>query len=60
MTLTQTVVREFEIDLVVREAEQVAQDVVAMTLARPDGSDLPDWTPGAHVDLILGDLTRQY
>lgn len=61
MTLTQTVVREFEIDLVVRDAEQVAQDVVAMTLARVDGSDLPDWTPGAHVDLILGDdLTRQY
>ena len=61
MTLTQTVVREFEIDLVVRDAEHVAQDVVAMTLARADGSELPDWTPGAHVDLILGDgLTRQY
>lgn len=61
MTVTQTVVREFEIDLVVRESEQVAQDVVAMTLARPDGDALPDWTPGAHVDLILGDgLVRQY
>ena len=61
MTVTQTVVREFEVDLVVREAEQVAQDVVAMTLARPDGDALPDWTPGAHIDLLLGDgLTRQY
>ncbi len=61
MTVTQTVVREFEVDLVVRRAERVAQDVVAMTLARPDGDALPDWTPGAHIDLLLGDgLTRQY
>jgi ferredoxin-NADP reductase len=61
MTVTQTVVREFEVDLVVREAERVAQDVVAMTLARPDGETLPDWTPGAHIDLLLGEgLTRQY
>lgn len=61
MAVTQTVVREFETDLVVREAELVAQDVVAMTLTRPDGTDLPNWTPGAHVDLVLGDgLTRQY
>ncbi len=61
MTVTQTVVREFEVDLVVRRAERVAQDVVAMTLVRPDGESLPDWTPGAHIDLLLGDgLTRQY
>ena len=61
MTVTQTVVREFEVDLVVREAEQVAHDVVAMTLSRPDGAALPDWTPGAHIDLLLADgLTRQY
>ena len=61
MAVTQTVVREFEVDLVVREAETVAQDVVAMTLARPDGEVLPDWTPGAHIDLLLADgLTRQY
>jgi ferredoxin-NADP reductase len=58
---TQTVVREFETDVVVREATRVADDVVALTLARPDGAGLPDWTPGAHIDLILGEgLTRQY
>ena len=34
MTVTQTVVREFEIDLVVREPSTSPQDVVAMTLAR--------------------------
>ena len=53
-----TVVREFEADLVVRSAEVVADGVVALSLA---GDDLPDWTPGAHIDLILGDgLVRQY
>jgi ferredoxin-NADP reductase len=61
MTLTQTVVREFQADLVVRAVEEVARDVVALTLERPDGERLPDWTPGAHVDLVLGNgLTRQY
>jgi ferredoxin-NADP reductase len=61
VTITKTVVREFEADLVVRDADHVAQDVVALTLARPDGGDLPEWTPGAHVDLVLGeDLVRQY
>ncbi|MFD0687786.1 PDR/VanB family oxidoreductase [Actinomadura fibrosa] len=39
----------------------VAADVVALTLARPDGGRLPDWTPGAHIDLVLPNgLTRQY
>ncbi len=39
----------------------VATDVVTLTLARPDGRRLPDWAPGAHLDLILPNgLTRQY
>ncbi len=39
----------------------VADGVVVLTLARPDGARLPDWTPGAHVDLVLpGGVTRQY
>lgn len=39
----------------------VADGVVTLTLAHPDGGRLPDWTPGSHVDLVLptGD-TRQY
>ncbi len=48
-------------DLVVTGREQVAAEVVAITLGRPDGGDLPEWTPGAHVDLELGPgLVRQY
>ncbi|GAA3383716.1 PDR/VanB family oxidoreductase [Cryptosporangium minutisporangium] len=61
MTVTQTVVREIETELVVRSAEQEADGVVALTLSRPDAGDLPDWTPGAHIDLVLDDgLVRQY
>ena len=58
---TQTIVREQEADLVVRAADEVAEDVLALTLADPSGATLPAWTPGAHIDLVLGDgLTRQY
>jgi len=53
--------REFEADLVVREAIPVADGVLALTLADPCGAELPRWNPGAHIDLVLGDeLTRQY
>ena len=38
-----------------------ADDVVTLTLADPAGRRLPDWAPGAHVDLVLPNgLTRQY
>ncbi|WP_208026212.1 PDR/VanB family oxidoreductase [Amycolatopsis acidicola] len=48
-------------ELLVTEKTPVAQGVVALTLARPDGGRLPDWAPGAHLDLVLpGGLVRQY
>ena len=41
--------------------ELVADGVVALTLRHPDGRRLPDWAPGAHIDLLLPNgLTRQY
>jgi ferredoxin-NADP reductase len=43
--------------VVVAAKTQVAEGVVRLTLARPDGGRLPDWTPGAHVDLLLPDGT---
>jgi ferredoxin-NADP reductase len=53
--------REYEADLVVQRRENAAEGVVALTLADPDGRELPAWTPGAHVDLLLADgLVRQY
>ncbi|WP_408898521.1 PDR/VanB family oxidoreductase [Nocardioides sp. R1-1] len=58
---TQPIVREFEADLRVVSAVEAATDVVTLTLAAADGSALPPWTPGAHIDLVLGDdLVRQY
>ena len=61
MTETETRLREFESDLVVAACDVVADDVLALTLAHPQGEALPAWTPGAHIDLILTpELTRQY
>jgi hypothetical protein len=49
------------ITLVVIGKDEAADGVVALTLAHPDGSRLPDWAPGAHLDLVLPHgLTRQY
>ena len=59
--LAAAVTAEAEAELTVRAAEIVADDVVALTLAGPDGRSLPEWTPGAHIDLVLGEgLVRQY
>ncbi len=61
MAATKTIVREYETGLVIREVEAAADGVIALTLTAPDGSALPPWTPGAHIDLILNDsTTRQY
>ncbi|MCZ7373627.1 PDR/VanB family oxidoreductase [Micromonospora sp. WMMC250] len=49
------------VELVVTRRDQVATEIAAISLGRPDGADLPDWAPGAHIDLELGaGLTRQY
>jgi ferredoxin-NADP reductase len=46
---------------VVTKRELVAPDVVALTLADPDGGLLPSWTPGAHIDVRLpSGRRRQY
>jgi ferredoxin-NADP reductase len=57
-----TLYSEHEADLVVARKETVTEGVVALTLADPNGQELPAWTPGAHIDLVLTDppLTRQY
>jgi ferredoxin-NADP reductase len=46
---------------VVTKRELVAPDVVALTLADPDGGLLPSWTPGGHIDVALpSGRRRQY
>jgi ferredoxin-NADP reductase len=47
--------------LVVTRKAPAAEDVAVLELARPDGRRLPDWTPGAHIDVTLANgETRQY
>ena len=47
--------------LTVTRKEQLAEGVVRLTLARPDGDPVTPWTPGAHLGLLLGPgLERQY
>jgi len=60
-TAMTTVVSELRSDLVVTARETPAEGVVALTLQAADGSQLPAWTPGAHIDVLLDDtLVRQY
>jgi ferredoxin-NADP reductase len=44
---------DVERDLVVVGRAEVAEGVVALELAAHNGRDLPAWTPGSHVDLLL-------
>ncbi|WP_216892362.1 PDR/VanB family oxidoreductase [Nocardia alni] len=47
--------------LVVARKEQLAPGVVLLELRRPDGGELPEWEPGAHIDLVLpNEVVRQY
>lgn len=44
----------------------VGEDIVSLDLARLDGEPFPEWEPGSHIDLFLGEdeqgepLCRQY
>lgn len=52
---------ETDLDLVVGRREQAADGVVVLTLVDPSGAELPPWSAGSHVDLVLApDLVRQY
>lgn len=47
--------------LIVKTVERPNDEIVVATLGHPDGTDLPEWTAGAHIDLCLpSGLIRQY
>ncbi|WP_326836482.1 PDR/VanB family oxidoreductase [Amycolatopsis rhabdoformis] len=50
---------DLELDLVVAHRRTVAQGVVELRLRDARGEPLPRWSPGAHVDLHLGDGSRR-
>ncbi len=56
-----TTADEVDLRLRVTRRRTGAEGVVVLDLADPSGADLPEWSPGAHVDLRLpGEVTRQY
>ena len=55
-----TVFSERRSDLLITTREMRAEGVITLTLADPAGAQLPAWTPGAHIDLLLDDTVRQY
>jgi ferredoxin-NADP reductase len=55
-----TVFSERRSDLAITARETRAEGVISLTLADPGGAQLPGWTPGAHIDLLLDDAVRQY
>lgn len=48
------------LDLEVVQMRKESEGVLSVVLADPEGRTLPAWTPGAHVDLYVGDHVRQY
>lgn len=46
------------VGLRVRALRWEADDVLAVTLDHPDGTALPPWRPGAHIDLHLDDRSE--
>ena len=52
---------EQELELLVKQMTLEADGVLSLRLVHPGGDPLPEWSPGAHVDLTLkGSLVRQY
>jgi ferredoxin-NADP reductase len=58
---SEPVARDRDLPLVVTDIRVEATDVVSLQLEAADGSQLPRWSPGAHLDVLLpsGKL-RQY
>jgi ferredoxin-NADP reductase len=61
-TETVTDFHEYDAELVIDQKRTVAEGVATLELTDPAGKDLPEWSPGAHIDVILDGetITRQY
>ncbi|MDK1361688.1 PDR/VanB family oxidoreductase [Arthrobacter sp. zg-Y1219] len=48
-------------ELRVRHVKWEAEGVHSLTFVHPEGADLPEWEPGAHLEIVLpSGLVRQY
>lgn len=58
---TEPQLQEGSIRAIIAERHTAAQDIVTLTLVAADGTRLPEFEPGAHIDLeIAPGLVRQY
>ncbi|MFJ3772369.1 PDR/VanB family oxidoreductase [Streptomyces sp. NPDC090075] len=48
------------VTLEISAKEDVAENVIALTLVHPTGARLPDWTPGSHIELVLPEGTIRH
>lgn len=55
-----TPAEEPRLDLLVHRMTWEADGILSIELAHPDGSPLPAWRPGAHIDVHTGGHVRQY
>lgn len=46
--------------VLVAEVECEAEEVVRIDLVDPYGRELPDWSPGSHIELVSGEWRRYY
>lgn len=44
----------------VEKLERIGERILGVTLKSANGAALPRWTPGAHIDLEVGDTCRKY
>ncbi|MFE4503548.1 PDR/VanB family oxidoreductase [Rhodococcus sp. NPDC056743] len=52
---------ETELTVVVTRRTAVTDEIIQLELRNLDGSDLPAWDPGSHIELILSEsMVRQY
>ncbi|MFJ9815268.1 PDR/VanB family oxidoreductase [Streptomyces sp. NPDC101151] len=51
---------ESSLRLIVHRMTWEADGVLSVELVHPDGKPLPEWTPGAHLDVHVGGQIRQY
>jgi ferredoxin-NADP reductase len=52
---------QVEQQLILTEMRWEAENIVSLALRHPEGADLPDWEPGAHIEVTLpSGKIRQY
>ncbi|KAF9877204.1 cytochrome p450 [Colletotrichum karsti] len=60
-TIKRLLAQHKNLEVLVRDATEIASGVMRLTLQPLDGTKAPAWTPGAHIDVDAGHLGfRQY